>query len=165
MKSVIPICHSGIEPSKLPIPLNLLQAAKANEVSSLKSVFHVLATAIGADCPNIDFSTFIKNVIKFENNYTFWDVCNPIFKQLNKLSPNAIEILRSGNEVALYVNVSDRKLISDFDFLEKNNLASIKSNHSIVIDDRGHLSGRVITPLEKLNELFSNPNFIYHNEN
>ena len=72
---VIPLCHSGIEPATLPIPLNLLQAAKANEVSSLKLIFPVLAQAIGAKTPNIDFDDFVAKVAKFEIRYTFWDAC------------------------------------------------------------------------------------------
>jgi TIR domain len=68
---VIPLCHSGIEPAKLPMPLNLLQAAKANEVSSLKLIFPVLAEAIGAKTPNIDFSDFVAKVDEFEVRYTF----------------------------------------------------------------------------------------------
>ena len=45
---VIPLCHSGMEPSSLPVPLNLLQAAKISEMPNLKLIFPVLASAIGA---------------------------------------------------------------------------------------------------------------------
>lgn len=66
---VIPLCHSGIEPAKLPMPLNLLQAAKANEVSSLKLIFPVLAQAIGAKTPNIDWiNVLVVQLICYKKN-------------------------------------------------------------------------------------------------
>ena len=68
---VIPLCHSGMIPSKLPTPLNLLQAATANEVSSLKLIFPVLSQALGSQTPNIEFSNFVVKVKYFELKYTF----------------------------------------------------------------------------------------------
>src|SRR2546423_6719311 len=59
---VIPLCHSGISPSDLPAPLNLLQAAKATDVSDLKLILPVLANAIGAKTPNVDFTDFIQKI-------------------------------------------------------------------------------------------------------
>lgn len=69
---VIPLCHSGMEPSKLPIPLNLLQSIKLSEISGLKLLIPVLSKAINSNEPKIDFSDFIKDVSLFEEIYTFW---------------------------------------------------------------------------------------------
>lgn len=74
--SVIPLCHSGMEMSRLPIPLNLLQAVKMSEISSLKLIFPVLATAIGATCPKIIFNDFVNRVKQLEEKYTYWNKIN-----------------------------------------------------------------------------------------
>jgi TIR domain len=84
---VIPLCHSGMTPSNLPIPLNMLEAATANEISSLKLIFPVLARAIGSSVPNIDFTDFVEKVKDFEDRYTFWTKCNEYFRRLNSLRP------------------------------------------------------------------------------
>jgi len=64
---VIPLCHSGMIPSKLPPPLNSLQAATASEPSELSLVFPVLASAVGCAIPKLDFTSFIKVVSEFED--------------------------------------------------------------------------------------------------
>lgn len=60
--SVVPLCHSGMEPSKLPIPLNLLQAIRLSEVSGLKLLLPLIANAIGSAEPKVDFSDFVNKV-------------------------------------------------------------------------------------------------------
>lgn len=98
---VIPLCHSGMEPGDLPVPLNLLQAAKATDVSGLKLIFPVLANAIGSKTPNIDFTDFIQKVENFERKYTFWKYCNEAFKQLHSINPGIINALKSGQSVVI----------------------------------------------------------------
>ena len=68
---VIPLCHSGMEPGKLPVPLNLLQSAKIDDISSLKLIFHVLASAIGANIPKTVFDDFVVKMKELEKKYTF----------------------------------------------------------------------------------------------
>ena len=64
---VIPICHSGMTPSKLPPPLGTLQASVATDENELKLIFPVLADAIGCNLPpHTDFSSFINVVRTFE---------------------------------------------------------------------------------------------------
>lgn len=60
---VIPLCHSGMLLSKLPAPLNELQAVTATAESELKMIFPVLANALGSSPPNVSFKQFI-NVVK-----------------------------------------------------------------------------------------------------
>jgi hypothetical protein len=63
---VIPLCHSGMTPSKLPAPLNLLQAAVATNEQELTLIFPVLANAIGSGLPKPDFTEFIETVKQYE---------------------------------------------------------------------------------------------------
>jgi hypothetical protein len=68
---VIPLCHSGMTPSSLPVPLNLLQAASASQISSLNLIFPVLARSIGSQVPKVNLSDFIKEVQEFEKFILF----------------------------------------------------------------------------------------------
>lgn len=63
---VIPLCHSGMTPSKLPLPLGSLQASTATEEPELKLIFPVVAEAIGCQLPEIDFEAFISVVRTYE---------------------------------------------------------------------------------------------------
>lgn len=89
---VIPLCHSGMEPSLLPIPLNLLQAAKISEISNLKLIFPVLANSIGAKCPNVAFDDFINKMKDLEREYSFWNEINFSLDQLYSNYPQIFEL-------------------------------------------------------------------------
>jgi len=69
---VIPLCHSGMSKSELPIPLNLLQAAHLSDVAEMADVFGAIAAALGSGNPAVDLATFRTAVVHFEEDYTFW---------------------------------------------------------------------------------------------
>lgn len=98
---VIPLCHSGISPSGLPVPLNMLQAAKLTDISGLKLVFPVLAAALGAKTPNVDFTQFVQKIGAFEARYTFWNKCNEAFLELDQIDTRIIPALKAGQSVVL----------------------------------------------------------------
>lgn len=70
---VIPLCHSGMKPSDLPMPLNLLQGAIATDKDGLKRIFSVLTKSLGSKSPPIDFSCFIGQVETLEKIYVSRD--------------------------------------------------------------------------------------------
>lgn len=99
---VIPLCHSGVTPSTLPLPLNLLQGAYATDAADLARVFDVLATALGAKTPKTDFSKFIADVSAFEMQYTFWNGCNAAFQGIHNVLPGIIaQMIRGGGVVMM----------------------------------------------------------------
>ncbi|MEK6261145.1 MAG: toll/interleukin-1 receptor domain-containing protein [Planctomycetota bacterium] len=67
---VIPLCHSGMTPARLPAPLNTLQAAMASDESQLKLIFPELAKALGSGVPTPDFSEFVATVKQYEQTST-----------------------------------------------------------------------------------------------
>jgi len=73
---VIPLCHSGLSPAHLPIPLSLLQAAKATDGAGLGQVFSELAKTIDVKPPVVDFTEFINKVTAFEATYLASNVCH-----------------------------------------------------------------------------------------
>lgn len=158
---VIPLCHSGMEPSNLPIPLNLLQAAKATEVSSLKLVLPVLAQSIGAQTPSIDLTNFINRVKEFEDSYTFWDECNAIFKRIHNINPKIIVALQ---ELAIIKMELTESEINQFrllmPFLEKHNIARFQQlPYGTVMSNLGTFYQCELIPLPKLEEIINNTKF------
>lgn len=158
---VIPLCHSGVEPSKLPMPLNLLQAAKANEISSMKLIFPVLAQAIGAKTPNTDFSDFVAKVSEFEARYTFWDACNSAFKVVNDFSGAILPALKAGNSVALELTETEIAFLSEpMRFLqEKNILALAKSGGVMIGVPKGVVHGCTLLPLSEFSKIIADAHF------
>ena len=67
----IPMCHSGIEPSGLPSPINNLNAVRANEAAGLQFALASLQTAVGGRGNlKTDIDALIAKVLKFEQYYT-----------------------------------------------------------------------------------------------
>lgn len=113
---VIPLCHSGMTPSELPIPLNLLQAANISDISSLKLIFPVLANSIEAKCPNILFDDFIENMKMLEKKYSFWDDIN---KELIEFNKKYIELFQ------VLPNMNIRTSLSEMQIMELEKILAI----------------------------------------
>jgi TIR domain len=157
---VIPLCHSGIEPSQLPMPLNLLQAAKAAEVSSLKLVFPVLASALGAKCPSTDFTNFANFVKDFEAKYTFWDACNHAFTQINQFNGSVINILKTGQSAALSLTETQFNYLADVvSFLANQNVLTLGKSGGMTMTGKDTVYNCALTPLPRFQELLSDDHF------
>jgi hypothetical protein len=157
---VIPLCHSGMEPSQLPMPLNLLQAAKAGDVSSLKLVFPVLANALGAKSPSVDFTEFTEYVKQFEICYTFWDECNHAFTQLNQFNDTIISLLKQNQNVPLTLTETDFNYLSDVvSFLANRNVVTIEKAGGAMMTGTGTFYNCKISPLPELQPVLSDSAF------
>lgn len=53
---VIPVCHSGMTPLKLPVPLSLLQAVAVDDAGGLRRVYDAIAAELKVDTPAGDFA-------------------------------------------------------------------------------------------------------------
>jgi hypothetical protein len=67
---IVPICHSGLDPSALPVPLALLQGLQASSRDGLTRLRHAVAKTIGCRAPNGNPDQLIAAVQTFEENYT-----------------------------------------------------------------------------------------------
>ncbi len=156
---VIPLCHSGMEPSKLPIPLNLLQATVVSEVSGLKSIFSVLASVIGSKVPKVDFADFITKVKEFEQVYTFWDKCNENFSLLKSIEPKIIDALKMNKTIKIELNeIEIQKFKSMTPFFTSNNIFQLKNTGDIIsIKTNGTYYDYEIVPMSNLQKILSDP--------
>lgn len=51
---VVPICHTGVRPIDLPIPMSLLQGLEAEDASSWEGVVKMIAGKLGSNPPDVD---------------------------------------------------------------------------------------------------------------
>lgn len=98
---VIPLCHSGMLPNDLPIPINMLQATELNDLVSLNRVLPVIANALGSTVPKVDFNEFTEKVKKFETYYMFDSHVLSSVNLIKKIDENISSALMSGGE---YIN-------------------------------------------------------------
>jgi hypothetical protein len=66
---IIPVCHTGMRPAALPIPLNLLQGIVASDASGWVRVYETLARQLGSRAPTTGFESFVTSIRAFEHTY------------------------------------------------------------------------------------------------
>lgn len=69
---VIPLCHSGLDRSHLPVPLSLLHAANATDREQIQGALGTIASVLRVKAPNVEIAPFIAAARSFETQYTFW---------------------------------------------------------------------------------------------
>jgi hypothetical protein len=159
---VIPFCHSGMKPSLLPMPLNLLQAANANEISSLKLLFPVLAHALGSKAPNVDFSTFVDSVKEFELKYTYWDELNSHLEKLNNYNNQIISALKNKQNIKIDLTETDINFFQDLmKFFTPKRLLDLKRDGDTKFTTTGTFYSCTISILENLNSIWGDENCKY----
>lgn len=157
---MIPLSHSRMSPSELPVPLNLLQAALATEVSQLKLVFPVLAKSLGSTSPNPDFTAFIEEVKAFEIRYTFWDECNRMFGIINRINPEIVPHLKLGETISIdLTETQSSTLESILHFLSINELVAFRRVGNVKMTTAGIFYGCEIVPGSKLEATLSDSAF------
>jgi hypothetical protein len=71
---VVPLCHSGLSKSGLPIPLVMLQGADLENADDLRMVFSELAKLLGAaKTPEIEYASLIAKCKAFIEMYTYFN--------------------------------------------------------------------------------------------
>lgn len=66
---VIPLCHSGMTPETLPIPLKLLQAVELGRAEGLRGLYEVAAERLGMQAPAADFQAMAAEFRELETRY------------------------------------------------------------------------------------------------
>ena len=125
----IPFCHSGITPSKLPMPLTNLSSIQANNSSNLELAFKSIQTAVGGKGHlKTDFDTLAQEIIKFENRYTLGDNLVKLFLLLGRNNSQINQYiaqcknLPTGTILKISLGVLDQNLIKTLSSLQKDQL-------------------------------------------
>jgi TIR domain len=66
---IIPICHSGLTPAQLPVPLSEWEGVNAASASGMQKFYDSIAKLLGSDVPAVDFEVYASEVITFETEY------------------------------------------------------------------------------------------------
>lgn len=66
---IIPLCHSGLVPGDLPMPLAVLQGVTAAEPDTIGKLYTRIASSAGINTPEIDTTSVVREIVKFENEY------------------------------------------------------------------------------------------------
>lgn len=66
---LVPVCHSGLSPADLPVPLKMLNGIEANDSSGLQKLHDVIAKVLDVKEREIDRSAYIASFRKMEDEY------------------------------------------------------------------------------------------------
>jgi hypothetical protein len=67
---IIPVCHSGIGPRELPIPLSLLQGLSASDEAGLQRLYQHVATLLACAVPQGNLPALRAEIAAFEQAYS-----------------------------------------------------------------------------------------------
>jgi TIR domain len=91
---VVPVCHTGMRPVDLPIPLNMLQGIAASDQAGWAKVYQLLASNLGCALPTTDFSELLRGASIFEQDYGLVRVVSMAVHALIKLLPELEQVFR-----------------------------------------------------------------------
>jgi hypothetical protein len=124
--SLIPLCHSGIQPSSLPLPLNNLNGILGSQSSQLEFSFRSLQIAVGGRGKlKTDFDALAKSVIAFELDYTLGANIRKMFDLLGgdkRLLVEECEKLAHGIPATIDCGFVENSVIDAIKSLEANEL-------------------------------------------
>ena len=66
---IIPICHSGLTPAQLPVPLSEWEGVNAASASGTRKFYDSIAKLLGSDVPIVDFEAYASEIATFEAEY------------------------------------------------------------------------------------------------
>lgn len=66
---LIPVCHAGLRPYELPVPLNMLQARELNQATDIKKLYQDIAKVIGMDPPSVNFDEIANQFCQLEKEH------------------------------------------------------------------------------------------------
>lgn len=105
---VVPLCHSGLSKSELPVPLSMLQAANLTSTADLQVVFKELTRVLGAaKTPVIDYDGLVGKSEVFIKNYTYFNTIRDSVNLACRLETSLAKLFKSGDIQSLPVKVPD----------------------------------------------------------
>ncbi len=91
---IVPVCHTGMRPVDLPIPLNMLQGIAASDESGWDQVYKLLASKLGSAVPQANFAELLRDVGVFEHEYGLVREVSGAVRAVIKILPALEQIFR-----------------------------------------------------------------------
>ena len=66
---VIPLCHSGLRPSDLPVPLAMLEGIECSQPEGLQKLYDAIAGELSVNVPEVDFPGLAAEFKELEKKY------------------------------------------------------------------------------------------------
>jgi hypothetical protein len=66
---IVPICHSGLTPAQLPVPLSESEGIDAATAEGIAKLYSSIAEILGSDIPDVDFESYAEEIGTFETEY------------------------------------------------------------------------------------------------
>lgn len=107
---VIPLCHSGLTPGRLPVPLNSLQAGMLNEKADIQKLFDRIAEIADVDSPQAEDEQFFAQVTAFEADVH----ANSLLKDSTFIA-NLLQRQVGLLEYCIYASTQDYEFFNGFD--------------------------------------------------
>ena len=125
----IPICHSGITPSQLPMPLTNLNAIEASNSAQLELAFKSIQNAVGGKGSiKTNFDNLAQQIIQFEKKYTLGDNLIELFKSFGISHSDIVQVINQckglgrGQNLQLNLGFRDNSFFQLVKALEGNEL-------------------------------------------
>jgi hypothetical protein len=149
--SVMPLCHSGLTPGKLPLPWSTFNAVEIRTEGGLQAVLDTCARAANIRSPRPDLSAIATRIQAIELGYTFWDECNHAFSVVKGLHDDLLPALRLAQNVDIALSeIQIRDLSPVLPFLEQQHLLSFQRTGNTALGSMGLTLGCRLSPLSKL---------------
>jgi hypothetical protein len=154
---VVPLCHSGLSKSGLPIPLVMLQGADLVNTEDLRVVFAELAKVLGAaKAPEIDYENLVTKCKTFIESYTYFNkVREAIYVACNS-EQQLKDFFFSGKIQSIPVSIQDYlfvHLAPALDVLKDFGLISYSFNGTTMNGDGLFRRGNITLSDQYLNEI------------
>lgn len=111
---VAPICHSGLRPVELPLPMSLLQGIEASDEAKIWQVFGMIARNLGSKEPTLDVPGMVAEIRNFERRYLIEIQLGTHIRGLKSAAPSLLEFLAklSPDITQVIQNVPEQLIVS-----------------------------------------------------
>ncbi|MCX3081333.1 toll/interleukin-1 receptor domain-containing protein [Klebsiella michiganensis] len=148
---VIPLCHSGMTPATLPVPLSELQGAVATDPSSIRLVLSALSSTLGSQQPSTDVVSFTNFMVDYEKEYSFKKELRSAINTIIEIEPQIKNAFKAKKAIQILVPIDRQGEINKhFDFLERHGFASLEGITAMMPTQKGMASLYQLTPLKGL---------------
>jgi len=145
---LIPLCHSGLSPSRLPSPNNLRHGVEITD-TGIRGILHTIAREMSARQPIPNLDEFLNLANRLQDQWMYWDNCKTVIEQVMNIHSGLIPALYDGPVQVLITDTSLtslRELASTF--LVPRNILSITDQSDLIETDDGWCRRVTVTPGE-----------------